>query len=53
MTAEIDVRADVDLGGRILDVILIPGHSKVSIAFYDRNTGVLALRRRLLRDKAS
>jgi glyoxylase-like metal-dependent hydrolase (beta-lactamase superfamily II) len=31
----------VDLGGRVLDVIPIPGHSKVSIAFYDRNTGVL------------
>ena len=31
----------VDLGGRIIDVIPIPGHSKVSVAFYDRNTGVL------------
>jgi glyoxylase-like metal-dependent hydrolase (beta-lactamase superfamily II) len=31
----------VDLGGRVLDVIPIPGHSKVSIAFYDRNTGVV------------
>ena len=31
----------VDQGGRIIDVIPIPGHSKVSIAFYDRNTGVL------------
>jgi glyoxylase-like metal-dependent hydrolase (beta-lactamase superfamily II) len=31
----------VDLGGRMIDVVPIPGHSKVSIAFYDHNTGVL------------
>ncbi len=31
----------VDLGGRILDMIPIPGHSAVSIALYDRNTAVL------------
>ena len=31
----------VDLGGRVLDIIPIPGHSAASIAFYDRNTGVL------------
>jgi len=31
----------VDLGGRVLDIIPIPGHSKASMAFYDRNTGVL------------
>jgi len=31
----------VDLGGRMIDVIPIPGHSKVSIAMYDRNTAVL------------
>jgi hydroxyacylglutathione hydrolase len=31
----------VDLGGRILDVIPIPGHSAASVAFYDRNTAVL------------
>jgi glyoxylase-like metal-dependent hydrolase (beta-lactamase superfamily II) len=31
----------VDLGGRMIDVVPIPGHSKVSIAFYDRNTGIL------------
>jgi glyoxylase-like metal-dependent hydrolase (beta-lactamase superfamily II) len=31
----------VDLGGRIIDVIPIPGHSKASVAFYDRNTAVL------------
>jgi hydroxyacylglutathione hydrolase len=31
----------VDLGDRILDVIAIPGHDKLSVAFYDRKTGVL------------
>ena len=31
----------VDLGGRIIDVIPIPGHSAASVAFYDRNTAVL------------
>jgi len=31
----------VDLGGRVLDIVPIPGHSAVSIAFYDHNTGVL------------
>ena len=31
----------VDLGGRVLDVIPIPGHSAASVAFYDHNTGVL------------
>ena len=31
----------IDLGERLIDVIPIPGHSKCSIAYYDRNTGVL------------
>lgn len=31
----------VDLGGRMLDLIPIPGHSKASVALYDRRTGVL------------
>lgn len=31
----------VDLGDRILDLIPIPGHDKVSVAFYDRQTAVL------------
>jgi hydroxyacylglutathione hydrolase len=31
----------IDLGARILDIVPIPGHNNVSIAFYDRNTGVL------------
>jgi glyoxylase-like metal-dependent hydrolase (beta-lactamase superfamily II) len=30
-----------DLGGRVLDIIPIPGHEKSSIAVYDRQTGVL------------
>lgn len=31
----------VDLGGRVIDVVPIPGHSKTSIALYDRNTAIL------------
>ena len=31
----------IDLGGRILDVIPIPGHDTLSIALYDRQTGIL------------
>ena len=31
----------VDLGARILDVIPIPGHDTLSLAFYDRETSVL------------
>ena len=31
----------IDLGGRVLDVIAIPGHEAQHIAFYDRNTGLL------------
>jgi glyoxylase-like metal-dependent hydrolase (beta-lactamase superfamily II) len=30
-----------DLGGRVLDVLAIPGHQSAHIAFYDRNTGLL------------
>lgn len=33
--------ASYDLGGRILDVIPIPGHQSSHIAFYDRNTKLL------------
>ena len=32
---------DIDLGERKLDIIPIPGHDVVSIALYDRKTGVL------------
>jgi glyoxylase-like metal-dependent hydrolase (beta-lactamase superfamily II) len=31
----------VDLGGRVLDAIAIPGHSPLSMALYDRTTGIL------------
>jgi YVTN family beta-propeller protein len=31
----------VDLGGRIVDLIPIPGHDAASIALYDRQTGIL------------
>jgi hydroxyacylglutathione hydrolase len=31
----------VDLGGRVIDLIPIPGHSAVSVALYDRNTAIL------------
>lgn len=34
-------RGSIDLGGRVLDVIAIPGHQAASIAFYDRRTGIL------------
>ena len=30
-----------DLGGRVLDIVPIPGHEAASIAVYDRRTGVL------------
>jgi hydroxyacylglutathione hydrolase len=30
-----------DLGGRVLDVLPIPGHQPASIALYDRRTGIL------------
>ena len=31
----------IDLGGRTIDVIPIPGHNSASIALYDRRTGIL------------
>jgi glyoxylase-like metal-dependent hydrolase (beta-lactamase superfamily II) len=31
----------IDLGGRILDVLAIPGHEATHIAIYDRKTGLL------------
>lgn len=34
-------QATLDLGGRILDIIPIPGHEPSSIAVYDRNTKIL------------
>jgi glyoxylase-like metal-dependent hydrolase (beta-lactamase superfamily II) len=31
----------IELGGRVLDVIAIPGHQPASIALYDRRTGIM------------
>jgi glyoxylase-like metal-dependent hydrolase (beta-lactamase superfamily II) len=31
----------IDLGGRVIDVLPIPGHQPASIALYDRRTGIL------------
>ena len=31
----------VDLGGRVIDVVPIPGHDVLSVALYDRQTGIL------------
>jgi hydroxyacylglutathione hydrolase len=33
--------AELDLGGRVLDVIAAPGHEQSHIALYDRETGLL------------
>ena len=33
--------AEHDLGGRLLDIVPIPGHQPASIAIYDRRTGIL------------
>jgi glyoxylase-like metal-dependent hydrolase (beta-lactamase superfamily II) len=32
---------EIDLGGRVLDVLPIPGHEQTHIALYDRDTGLL------------
>jgi hydroxyacylglutathione hydrolase len=36
-----DGLGEVDLGGRVLNIVPIPGHDVVSIALYDRLTGIL------------
>jgi glyoxylase-like metal-dependent hydrolase (beta-lactamase superfamily II) len=36
-----DSTATFDLGGRVLDIVPIPGHERSSIAIYDRRTGIL------------
>jgi hydroxyacylglutathione hydrolase len=33
--------AQIDLGGRTVDVIPAPGHNETEVVFYDRNTGLL------------
>ncbi len=34
-------KGSIDLGDRVLDVLAIPGHQPLSLAFYDRKTGIL------------
>lgn len=31
----------IDLGGRVIDVIPLPGHQPAEVAYYDRRTGIL------------
>jgi hydroxyacylglutathione hydrolase len=33
--------AEIDLGGRIVDVLPAPGHHPAHVVYYDRNTGIL------------
>jgi hydroxyacylglutathione hydrolase len=32
--------AEIDLGGRTVDVLPSPGHNETEVSFYDRNTGI-------------
>jgi len=41
ITAWPEGRGKIDLGDRPIDVLPIPGHDKLSLAFYDRQTGIL------------
>lgn len=34
-------QAEIDLGGRVIDVVPAPGHNPVHVVYYDRNTGLL------------
>ena len=34
-------RAEIDLGGRVVDLLPIPGHQEAHIALFDRRTGIL------------
>jgi hydroxyacylglutathione hydrolase len=36
-----DGMGKIDLGGRVIDVFPIPGHDVLSLAYYDRQTGIL------------
>jgi hydroxyacylglutathione hydrolase len=33
--------AEIDLGGRIIDVLPAPGHHRAQLVYYDRNTGLV------------
>jgi hydroxyacylglutathione hydrolase len=35
-----DGQAQIDLGGRIVDVLPTPGHNETEVSFYDRSTGL-------------
>jgi glyoxylase-like metal-dependent hydrolase (beta-lactamase superfamily II) len=39
--AHVDDVGAIDLGGRIIDVVAIPGHEATHVAFYDRATEIL------------
>jgi glyoxylase-like metal-dependent hydrolase (beta-lactamase superfamily II) len=39
--AHIDDVGAIDLGGRVIDVVAIPGHEATHVAFYDRTTEIL------------
>jgi glyoxylase-like metal-dependent hydrolase (beta-lactamase superfamily II) len=41
LTAELDVPARLDLGGRVLECIASPGHDEAAVTFYDAFTGLL------------
>lgn len=36
-----DDRAEIDLGGRVVDLVPIPGHQEAHVALFDRRTGLL------------
>lgn len=36
-----DGAAQIDLGGRVIDVLPAPGHNPAHVVYYDRNTGIL------------
>lgn len=37
----LDEHGTIDLGGRLVDVLAIPGHEAAHVAFYDRRTAIL------------
>src|SRR5579863_37883 len=36
-----DGQAEIDLGGRVVDMLPAPGHNPAHVVYYDRNTGLL------------
>lgn len=41
LDADPDRIAEVDLGGRVLEVLATPGHHRAAVTYYDRQTGLL------------